>query len=163
MPWLRTGERGSQGSTCKVSIKSFLPSMQNSLEAGWTQLLMEYDDGYGWNYLPIFVTWHELWTDAWIESMDSLLGQHRRSRLCCKRMWGTCSLQLGLIGSLGGYCTWKLKIVESWEVMVAGTDVIRTSMCLTERMNFCQTAPFIIPSIDIIDLELWTSPILGGA
>ena len=34
--------------------------MQNSLEAGWTQLLMEYDDGYGWNYLPIFVTWHEL-------------------------------------------------------------------------------------------------------
>ena len=93
--------------TCNVFIERFLPCKIAAKQVGhgcsWNMMDMV---GICWNDLPIFVTWHELWTDAWIESMDSLLGQHRRSRPCCKRMWGTCSLQLGLIGSLGGYCSY---------------------------------------------------------
>ena len=62
MPWLRTGECGSQGSnTCNVFIESFLPCKIAAKQVGhgcsWNMMDMV---GICWNDLPIFVTWHEL-------------------------------------------------------------------------------------------------------
>ena len=123
-------KRGSRGSTCNLYVERFLPSKKN-LEAGWTQLLVECD-GYSWNDIPIFVTWHELWTDAWMESMASLFLPASPQSPALQKTWGMCSLQL----CLRGCCSWH-RTGQGIHVPCA------------QRVCFCQTAPFTIPSTDI--------------
>ena len=65
------------------------------------------------NDLSIFVTLHEFWTSAWIESMDSLLCQHRCSRPRSQKTWGVWvrffnSLFYGWYGGYGWNISWSL-------------------------------------------------------